>query len=196
MIPQNTYIMEELEFNREIKKLNKKDFLEFRKRFREFSSEMLHRSPLMKNQENNDPEKESIGQKQKIDSKAEFKENLRLISRKLHLIKKEYERREAADVIHLRIKEMLATPEEMLAIDDPDFKEAVLNMDSKCFSQYVESYQTLYADILQERKKIIKLNGPDVAFDKQNRDNLRVIKRWDLLEYEMSERERKTVSIS
>ncbi len=166
--PEVIFEKDELEFEREIKSLGKKEFIEFRKKFREFSSEFSHSSF------END------------------KGTLRIISKKLHLIKREYEKREAIERIQFKIKEMLLAPEEALQMDEIDFKEAIHHMENKEFKSYAEEFQKLYYSALDERKKDPSRGMSSMLIDKQQR---KLIKRWDLIEEEMIDRQKRTRTV-
>ncbi len=171
MSPDSSLDMDEMEFEKEIKRLEKTNFLEFRKKFREFSS--------------------FANQMYGSETKDGLNENLKLISRKLHLIKKENERREIAEKTHAKIQEILKSPELSLKIEDPDFKEVIHDMESHDFKTYLDHFKEMYLNVLNDRKKIIQMNTKNVPFDKKNRENLKVIKRWDVLEEEWLDREKR-----
>lgn len=171
MLPQDALEMDEMEFEKELKRLDKNTFSEFRREFREYTSEL--------NQLANQSEQ------------GDFKETLRVISRKLHLIKREHERRELAEKAREKVKEILNEPEQSLLIDTPDFKDIVRQMEGNDFKSYFAQFKQLYLTVLNDRKKIIQLNTKNAPFDKKNRENLKVLKRWDILEEEMTDREKR-----
>jgi hypothetical protein len=192
MTPESSFEMDDMEFEKELKGLGKKEFLEFRKKFREFSSEITQKSSF---DTTRDPSQERASEEDEIVQKPlSYKDQLRIISSKLHLLKKEFEKREIRDRVHERIKEMLKTPEEMLHIDDPDFREAIHHMESKEFHEYLDHFKKIFTPIINNRKKIVQLNATNTPFDKQQRDNLKIIKRWDLIEEEMNDREKRVAN--
>src|SRR5579872_6028824 len=106
MTPESSFEMDEMEFEKELKGLGKKEFAEFRKRFREFSSEITQKSSAFYvAQESNKEEDDNY-------QPLSFREHLRIISKKLHLLKKEFEKREIRERVEERIREMLKTPDE------------------------------------------------------------------------------------
>lgn len=187
MTPQSSFEMDEMEFEKELKGLAKKEFIEFRKKFREYSAIIGNQSRM----ENADTEEEDKGE---ITELFSYKDKLRVISKKLHLLKKEHEKRETAVCIQERIKEMLKSPEEILEIEEAEFREAIHNMESNEIKRYVELYKKTYAPVLNERKRIIRQNVQNVPFDKQHRDSLKIIKRWDYIEEDIADREKRTLS--
>lgn len=211
MTPESSFEMNEMEFEKEIKGLDKKTFIEFRKKFREFSSEITRGKMSRKFSGNTNKSKPSeksedanlIGEHEVPEHNTpciglfSFKDQLRIISQKLHILKKEFERREISERVQERIKDMLRTPDEMLQIDETDFKEAVRNMECKEFKQYLEKYKSIFTPIISNRKKVAPLNafpsGP-TGFDKQQRDNIKIIKRWDIIEEEMMDRNKRSAA--
>lgn len=192
MTPESSFEMDDMEFEKELKGLGKKEFLEFRKKFRVFSSEITQKTSF---EAAHDPSQEKADDDEETVQKSlSFKDQLRIISSKLHIVKKEFEKREIRDRVQERIKEMLRTPEEMLHIDDPDFREAIHHMESKEFNEYIDHFKKIYTPIISNRKKIVQLNATNTPFDKQQRDNLKIIKRWDLIEEEMYDREKRVAN--
>lgn len=159
--------LEEMEFEKELKRLDKNTFSEFRRQFREYTSALSDLS------DKNDPD------------------TLRILSRKLHLTKREHEKRELLEKAKEKVKQILSEPEQSLTIDVPDFKEIVHQMEGNDFKTYFGQFKQLYLTVLNDRKRIIQLNTKNAPFDKKNRENLKVLKRWDVLEEEMSDREKR-----
>lgn len=221
MTPESSFQMNEMEFEKEIKGLDKKTFVEFRKKFREFSSIITKEKTARKfsvvnktkktdkhdkhsdrhsdKHPNNFNDEPMVGNEYNMPCLGlfSFKDQLRIISQKLHLLKREFERREVNARIQERIKDMLRTSDEMLHIDEPDFREAIHNMENKEFKQYLEKYKENFISVISNRKKIAPLNvslNPSAHYDKEMRDNIKIIKRWDFIEEELFDRERRLSS--
>lgn len=188
MTPESSFEMDDMEFEKELKGLGKKEFVEFRKRFREFSSEITQQAPALQEAPN------ASNKETEAARKSFFKEQIRILSRKLHLIKKEFEKREIQGRIDDRIKEMLRAPDNMLQIDDADFRDAIHNMEFKEFYQYIDEYKSIFMHIISDRKNVVQQSNALSVFDKQSRDNLKVIKRWDWIEEEQFDREKRVAN--
>ncbi len=171
MTPDSSFEWEEIEFEKELKKLGKKEFLEFRRKFREFSSEINNQ----------------IG----LQIQGNINEKLKIISRKLHLIKREFEKRETIEQTQEKIQEIINSPEDSLQLDPTDYKAIIHQMGGKDFTQYMTYFKELYQNILNNRKEVIQQNSSHSPFDKKHREHFKIIKRWDLLEEELGDREKR-----
>lgn len=190
MTPESSFEIDETEFEKELKGLGKKEFMEFRKKFREFTSYITHKSASDEISEEDNQTQEDSNKKS-----VPFKEELRMLSRKLHLLKKEFEKREFNERVQERIEEMLRTPDELLQIDIPDFREAIHYMEGRELKQYIEVFKKIFSSVITNRRQIAQQNANTSAFDKQQRDNMKIIKRWDLIEEEMTDRERRMANV-
>lgn len=165
MEPKDTYTLPDKVFLQRLEELEKSELLEYRDKFREFSHQFQCRSPILL-------------------SKAQ-KAELSVVSKKLHFIKKECERRILEEKLEKNKLLLLESPLNALSMDDVEFRETLKYMNTDIFEDYLNTFEHKFRKILRSRKEIFQNTGSMSLTEL--REKLTIIRRWDSIEANLNQ---------